>query len=83
MNRCIQALNWATAEMPTGKAQAALAAVYNSMPQSSEAKEDAVVLAMASAVIDGLRYGNWVGHTDEERVALAQKRDARRAAKGE
>lgn len=83
MDRCIQALNWATTEMPTGKAQAALAAAYNAMPQSSEAEEDAVVIAMASAVIDGLRYGNWIGHTSEELAALAQKRDARRAAKGE
>lgn len=83
MNRCYQALNWATKEMPTGKAQAALARAYNELPQSSEAEEDAVVKAMATAVMDGLMYGNWIGHTAEECAELARKRDARRIAKGE
>jgi len=85
MNRMYDALTWATKLMPTGKAQAALAVAYNdAMRQASdEAGEERVILAMAGAVIDGFAYGNWIGHTPEECAAMAQARDARRAAKGE
>ena len=83
MNRAYGALSWAMTEMPTGKAQAALSRMYNEMPNSSEAEEDQVVMAICTAVYDGLAYGNWIGHTPEENRELAERRDARRRAKGE
>ena len=83
MNRCYETLSWALRLMPTGKAQAALTAAYNDMPQSSETEEDDVILMLSMAVVDGLECGNWIGHTTEERFAMAAARAARLAAKGE
>lgn len=85
MNRMYEALTWATKQMPTGKAQAALAKAYNEMivGATDEAGEDRVVAFMASCVIDGLRYGNWIGHTSEECFAMAERKNAAAAARGE
>lgn len=81
--RCLDTLNWAMKLMPTGKAQAALSRAYNEVLVSSEADEDALITMLAGVVIDGLRYGNWIGHTHDECFEMARRRDARRAAKGE
>jgi hypothetical protein len=83
MNRCYEALTWAIKLMPTRKAQAALSTAYNEMPQSSEADEDRIVVFMASCVIDGLRHGRWIGHTSEECLAMAAKKEAAKIARGE
>ena len=83
MNRCYETLSWALKQMPTGKAQAALTAKYNQLPQNSETAEDDIIIMLSSAVLDGLMYGNWPGHTAEECFKLARIRAARLIAKGE
>lgn len=83
MTRCLDTLNWAMELMPTGKAQAALTNMYNEMPTSSEKEEDELIAALCRTVMDGLLFGQWIGHTAEECSDMRKKRDARRAAKGE
>lgn len=85
MNRMYEALTWATKLMPTGKAQTALANAYNEVVReaSDEAGEERVIVLMASCVIDGLRYGNWIGHTSDECFAMAKAKAERAQARGE
>jgi hypothetical protein len=85
MTRMYDALTWATKLMPTGKAQAALTDAYNQAMReaSDETGEDRVIMLMAGAVIDGLCYGNWIGHTNSECMDMAQAKAARAAARGE
>jgi hypothetical protein len=83
MKRALNTLNWATTEMPTGKAQAALSKAYNEWRVSNEKEEDELIVFLVGCVTDGLLYGNWIGHTSEECFEMAQKREARRAAQGE
>ena len=81
----IEALNWATAIMPTGKAQAALAAAYNEMHREpcDQARDERIIVFMAWCVVDGLRYGNWIGHTSEECFAMAERKRQAAIARGE
>lgn len=83
MTRCLDTLNWAMKLMPTGKAQAALTNAYNEMPTSSEKEEDELIAALCQIVMDGLLFGEWIGHTAGECFDMREKRNARRAAKGE
>lgn len=78
--RIYRALSWATTEMPTGNAQAALSRTYQQL-QAGGASDDEIVRAMVGAVWDGLAYGNWPGLTDEECMALAQIKAAKQAAR--
>lgn len=62
---------------PSGKAQAAIAKIYND-EKAQGANERQVCLRLNAIILDGLSFGDWPGHSDwdsqrylEDKTALA------------